>query len=216
MPGFALDWAERHIDGARRPFEETYDWTVLLEYAGGEAVEEALQTVLESAFEDGCIVDAVIAQSEEQRAQLWFLREAIVEAQGREGAQIKHDIAVPTSRVPEFIRRAAEAVEKTLPGTRPYPFGHVGDGNIHYNLSQPPEMAPDAFKAEAEALHRAVHDVVAELDGTISAEHGIGRAKRGELAHYKPALDLELMRAIKHSFDPKGLMNPGALLAEQP
>jgi D-lactate dehydrogenase (cytochrome) len=214
MPGLALDWAERLVDGARRPFEETHDWTVLLEFAGEETVEEGLQGLLERAFEDGRIVDAVIAQSEDQRAQLWFLREAIVDAQNREGAQIKHDVSVPVSAVPTFIREAAEAVEKVLPGTRPYPFGHVGDGNIHYNLSQPEAMEGDAFRARADDLHRAVHDVVARLDGSISAEHGIGRAKRGELARYKDPLEIDIMRQVKRALDPKGLMNPGALLPD--
>lgn len=214
MPGFALDWAERLVDGARRPFDETYDWTVLLEFAGEAAVEEAMQSLLERAFEGEQVIDAVIAQSEDQRGQLWFLREAIVDAQNREGAQIKHDVSVPVSSVPTFIRDAAEAVEAALPGTRPYPFGHVGDGNIHYNLSQPPEMDADAFRAEAPALHRAVHDVVARLNGSISAEHGVGRVKRGELARYKDPIELDIMRGLKRSLDPKGLMNPGALLPD--
>jgi D-lactate dehydrogenase (cytochrome) len=121
---------------------------------------------------------------------------------------------VPVSAVPTFIREAAEAVEKVLPGTRPYPFGHVGDGNIHYNLSQPEAMEGDAFRARADDLHRAVHDVVARLDGSISAEHGIGRAKRGELARYKDPLEIDIMRQVKRALDPKGLMNPGALLPD--
>ncbi|MEQ8602129.1 MAG: FAD-binding oxidoreductase [Marivibrio sp.] len=214
MPGFALDWAERLVDGARRPFEETYDWTVLLEFAGEAAVEDAMQNLLEGAFEAEQVIDAVIAQSEDQRGQLWFLREAIVDAQNREGAQIKHDVSVPVSAVPRFIREAADAVEAALPGTRPYPFGHVGDGNIHYNLSQPKDMDADAFRAKAPALHRAVHDVVARLDGSISAEHGVGRVKRGELARYKDPIELDIMRGLKRSLDPKGLMNPGALLPD--
>lgn len=215
MPGLALDWAERLVDGARVPFEESHEWTVLLEFAGGEGVEEALQALLEEAFEAERIVDAVIAQSEDQRGQLWFLREAIVDAQNREGAQIKHDVSVPVSAVPDFIRRAAEAVERVQPGTRPYPFGHVGDGNIHYNLSQPAEMDGEAFKARAPALHRAVHDIVHALDGSISAEHGIGRSKRDELTRYKDPVELAIMRDLKRTLDPKGLMNPGALLAEE-
>ncbi|MBP5856441.1 FAD-binding oxidoreductase [Marivibrio halodurans] len=214
MPGFALDWAEKLVEGARAPFEQTYDWTVLLEFAGGEAVEAALQTLLEEAFEAERIVDAVIAQSEDQRGQLWFLREAIVDAQNREGAQIKHDISVPVSAIPDFIRRAAEAVERVQPGTRPYPFGHVGDGNIHYNLSQPEDMDGETFKARAPDLHRAVHDIVHDLKGSISAEHGIGRSKRDELTRYKSAVELDIMRQVKRALDPKGLMNPGALLPE--
>jgi len=214
MPGFALDWAERLVEGARRPFDETYDWTVLLEFAGGQGVDDALQGLLERAFEAGQVVDAVIAQSEDQRGQLWFLREAIVDAQNREGVQIKHDISVPVSAVPTFIRQAAKAVEATQPGTRPYPFGHVGDGNIHYNLSQPTDMDGEAFTKRAPDLHKAVHDVVDGLHGSISAEHGIGRSKRDELARYKDPIEMDIMRQVKRALDPKGLMNPGALLPD--
>ena len=212
MPGFALDWAEKHVEGAKQPFETTYDWTVLMEIGGTKmdgSAGAALEGLLEEAFEAGQVVDAILPQSEEQRAQLWFLREAIVEAQNREGAQIKHDVAVPVSLVPDFIRQANDAVIAMMPGIRPYPFGHVGDGNIHYNLSQPADMPVDTFFAQREAIHRAVHDVALSMNGSISAEHGIGRTKRDELLRCKSDVELDTMRALKNLFDPKGLMNPG-------
>ncbi|WP_420416077.1 FAD-binding oxidoreductase [Pacificispira sp.] len=212
MPGFALDWAERHVEGAKQPFDTTYDWTVLLEIGGTRAdgsAGQALEGLLERAYEDGHIVDAVLPQSEEQRSQIWFLREAIVDAQVREGAQVKHDVSVPVSRVPDFIRQANAAVIEMIPGIRPYPFGHVGDGNIHYNLSQPVDMAAADFATHREALQRRVHDVALSLDGSISAEHGIGLSKREEMLRCKSDVELETMRALKNLFDPKGLMNPG-------
>ncbi len=215
MPGMALEWADKFIDGARKPFEELPEWTVLMEFAAARPdapVAEAMESLLESAFEEGMIFDAVISQSETQRRDLWFLREAIVDAQGHEGAQIKHDIAVPVSRVAELILTANKAVIEALPGTRPYPFGHVGDGNIHYNLTQPTGWSPEDFLAERERLNRVVHDVTVSLGGTISAEHGIGRSKREEMAHYKDPLELDMMRALKQHFDPSGMMNPGKML----
>lgn len=215
MPGMALDWADRYIEGVKRPFPEMPEWTVLLEFAAARPdapVSDAMQGLLESALTSGTITDAVIAQSDGQRKDLWFLREAIVDAQGHEGAQIKHDIAVPVSLVPELIRRANAAVVEAVPGTRPYPFGHVGDGNIHYNLSQPKGADPATFLAERGRLNRVVHDVTVALNGTISAEHGIGISKRGELAHYKDPLELDMMRALKGHFDPTGMMNPGKML----
>lgn len=215
MPGMALDWAARYIEGARPPLAELPEWTVLAEFAGAESggrVEDAMGRLLGDAMADGAIVDGVVAQSEGQRRDLWFLREAIVDAQGHEGAQIKHDVSVPVSRVPDFIRKANAAVIDAVPGTRPYPFGHVGDGNIHYNLSQPVDLAADDFLSKRAVLNRTVHDVAVALDGSISAEHGIGISKRDELRHYKDPLELDMMRALKREFDPDGVMNPGKML----
>lgn len=219
MPGFALDWAEELVDGARRPFETTYDWTVLMEITGaapnGQA-SAALESLLETAFEDGEIVDAVLAQSEEQRGSLWFLREAIVDAQNRRGAQIKHDVSVPVSQVPRFIREANAAARDALPGIRPYPFGHVGDGNIHYNLTIPEGMDTAAFVARRSDIQRRVHDVALSMDGSISAEHGIGLSKRDEMLRCKSEVELDMMRDLKALFDPKGLMNPGKTIPKRP
>ena len=215
MAGITLDFAYRHIGTAKRALDADYDWTVLLEFSGLKpdgSMNRALETMLETAFEDGILVDAVIAQSEQQRADLWFLREAIVEAQAYEGASIKHDVAVPVSKVPAFISGSNAALADYLPGIRPYPFGHVGDGNIHYNITQPAGMAAEDFMARAEAIHRIVHGITRDLNGSISAEHGIGQLKREELKLYKSALELDLMKQVKSALDPKGLMNPGKVL----
>lgn len=217
MPGFALDWAEKYVDGAKQPFETTYDWTVLMEIGGTRtdgAAMTALETLLEESFEDGLVIDAILPQSEEQRRQIWFLREAIVDAQVREGAQVKHDVSVPVSQVPDFIRQANAAVIEMMPGIRPYPFGHVGDGNIHYNLSQPVDMDAEEFKTHRITLQRRVHDVALSLDGSISAEHGIGLTKRDEMLRCKSEVELDTMRSLKSLFDPKGLMNPGKTIPD--
>lgn len=218
IPAIAINCAVNHVPGTRAPFQETPDWAVLLEFTGtGQdgKTGAVLEAFLENAFEDGLITDAVICQSEQQRADLWHLREAIVEAQGREGPSIKHDISVPIARVPNFLRQAADAVERVCPGVRPYPFGHVGDGNIHYNLTAPENMVAERFKAQEWELHHAVHDVVASLRGSISAEHGIGQVKRNEMARYKSTTELALMQGIKKLFDPQGIMNPGKVLPDR-
>lgn len=221
IPSLALEWAAADVSRADNPLGTDHEWTVLLEWAGagtgdraGEAMQAALQDMLAAALESGEIADAIIAQSEEQRRHLWFLREAIVAAQSHAGPQIKHDIAVPVSRVPEFIRSAGEAVAALIPGIRPCPFGHAADGNIHYNLSPPADMNPDQFRMRAREVSRVVHEVAARLDGTFSAEHGIGRSKREAMARFKPALEIELQRGIKRLFDPRALMNPGVLLPD--
>ena len=210
----ALDFTLRHIPGQREPVETRTPWLVLLELSSSRpgGLREALEEVLAAALEDGTALDAVLAESEAQRAALWRLRETIPEAQKHEGGSIKHDISVATSRVPELIERATEAVTAALPGVRVVAFGHIGDGNIHFNLSQPEGADKQAFLAEWERINRVVHDVVGEMDGSISAEHGIGRLKVAELARVKPALDLDLMRRIKQALDPEGRMNPGAVI----
>ena len=215
IPGIAVDFATRHVAGTQAPLADAADWQVLLEFAGttpGSGVGARMESMLEQAFEAGVITDAMIAQSEQQRADLWRLREAIVEAQAIEGASIKHDVSVPVSRVPEFLKRAAEAVETACPGTRPYAFGHVGDGNIHYNLSQPSALAAEDFLAREQALHDAVHDLTHALGGSFSAEHGVGQIKRDEVARYKNPAAVALMRRMKAAIDPNGIMNPGKLL----
>ena len=160
----------------------------------------------------GEIDSAVIASSLAQSDELWRLRELMSEVQKHEGGSIKHDIAVPVASVPEFVARANQLVELMIPGARPVPFGHLGDGNIHYNVSQPPGMDRAIFLNNWEALNAAVHEIVLDLGGSISAEHGIGRLKRDLLPHAKEPVELELMRKIKAVFDPNGILNPGKLL----
>lgn len=212
---FGIHLACKHVHGCRDPFDQPYDHYVLFRASAGRAdsglrliVEEAL----EQAYEDGLILDATIAESEAQTRAFWRIREGVVEGQIPEGASIKHDISVPVSRIPEFMKRAAPVVETTIPGSRICAFGHAGDGNLHYNITQPENMDRNKFLGLWEKLNHAVHEIVVDMGGSISAEHGIGKLKVEELQYFKPALDLELMKRIKHALDPNGIFNPGKVL----
>jgi len=210
-----LDLTVRHIDGARDPFDEPHPWYLLVELASpaaGDWLREGLETVLGEAFEAGQVSDAALADSLDQAHDFWHIREHIPEAQVREGASMKHDISVPVSRIPAFLERATAAVEQAMPGVRPCPFGHVGDGNLHFNLSVPAGGDAKAFLAEGPRLNRIVHDLVGELGGSFSAEHGVGRLKPADLAHYKSAVEVDLMRRVKTALDPDGVLNPGAVI----
>ncbi len=210
-----LEMVLRHIPGTSDPLAGTHPWYVLMEASSGDAgggLRSAVESVLGAAAEAGLVRDAAIAASGEQAKALWRLRETITEAQKPEGGSIKHDVSVPVSKVPEFIARATAACEAALPGIRVVAFGHAGDGNIHYNLSQPTAADRAQFLARWSEFNRIVHDIVADLGGSISAEHGIGRLKREELRHYKPAVAIDLMRTLKQAFDPKGIMNPGKVI----
>ncbi len=215
IPRIGLEMAATHVAGAADPFDAPHDWYVLIELSTSRddgSLQESFESLLGAGMEAGHVVDAVIAASSEQRRGLWRIREGIPEAQKYEGGSIKHDVSVPTSMVPDFIRRASRAVIDAMPGIRPVPFGHVGDGNIHFNLSQPLGADKQTYLAEWSRMNRIVHDIVVAMQGSISAEHGIGKLKREELAHYKAPLELDLMKRIKAAFDPKGLMNPGKVL----
>jgi FAD/FMN-containing dehydrogenase len=214
MPGLLLDFVTRHTPGTRRPLAGEAPWYVLLEISGATegAASALVDKLLPDAVEVGLITDAVVAASLQQAADLWRLRESASESQKGEGGSIKHDVSVPVARVPDLLARAGEAVQRICPGARPVPFGHFGDGNVHYNVSQPPGVAKAEFLALWETMARAVHDVVASLGGSISAEHGIGQLKAGELQRVKSAVEIDLMRRIKGALDPKGILNPGKLL----
>jgi FAD/FMN-containing dehydrogenase len=175
-------------------------------------LREALETVLAAALEDGLVEDAVIAESGAQRAALWRLREEHSEAQKRAGVSVKNDVSVPVSKVPELIRRAGEACERLVPGIRYVPFGHLGDGNIHVNLVQPEGADGAGFLARDHELMDAVNDIVRELDGSFSAEHGIGRLKPYLMPEWRGGAELDLMRRIKAALDPVGILNPGKVL----
>jgi D-lactate dehydrogenase (cytochrome) len=215
VPRFGLQLATTHLRGVSDPFEQPHDWYVLLELATSRpdgGLGDTLESLLGEAFERGEVADAVIAASLSQRQALWRIREGLPEAQQKEGGCLKHDISVPTSRVPELIRRVSAAVIEAVPGVRPAPYGHIGDGNIHYNISQPAGDPWSAFAPQAERLARVVDDIVADMGGSFSAEHGIGQMKTADLARYKTPLEIELMRRVKAAFDPQGLMNPGKVV----
>ena len=216
IPRIGVDFVLRHIPGARDPFAQAHRHYVLMVLASGRDdghLRESLEQELATALDNGTVLDAVIAESGAQAKDLWLLRESLPEAQKPEGGSIKHDIAVPVSRVPEFLETATEACEEALPGARVVAFGHLGDGNIHFNVSQPLEgWDTDAFLAEWQRINRVVHDIVVGMEGSISAEHGIGRLKKDELRTYKSDTELDVMRALKAALDPGGIMNPGKML----
>ncbi len=215
LPRFAMEIVVEHGDGVRNPLAQQHPWYLLVELSSGDAdggVNETLLEVLERAFERDLISDAAVATSESQRLAFWQIRTLISEVQKHEGASIKNDIAVPVSAVPEFLQRADKAVVALVPDARICAFGHLGDGNVHYNISQPVDMAANKFIDLWEQITTAVNDVTLDLGGTISAEHGIGRMKRHHMAHIKSAVELEMMRSIKHLFDPSNILNPGKLL----
>ncbi len=208
----SLDMAVTHISGLKDPFAAAHDCYALIELSGPNGIKDALEKILAAGLEDGLVEDAVIAASGAQAAALWRIREAVPEAQAAAGASIKHDVSVPVSKVPEFLARAGRIVEAEIAGIRVVAFGHLGDGNIHFNLSQPEDMDADAFLAEWGRINRLVHDLADELGGSFSAEHGIGVLKKDDLKRYKPAVELELMQTLKHALDPMGIMNPGKVL----
>ncbi len=219
MPRIGMEFVIRHMPGCRDPLVYPHDWYALIDLSSA-ATDPDLKDLLESIFvraeRDQIAADGVVAQSEAQRAGLWRLREALSEAQRFEGGSIKHDISVPISSIPEFLDRAGAAVEALIPGIRPVPFGHIGDGNIHFNLSQPEGADKQAFLDRWEEINRVVHDIVADMDGSISAEHGVGQLKVQEIERYKSPTEVELMRRIKQAIDPQGIMNPGKVLRRNP
>jgi len=209
----ALDLVLKHIPNSRDPLSGRPPWQLLIELSGArDDLAASLESALERAAEDGLVADAVVASSQTQARALWALRENVSEAQKIEGISIKHDVAVPVSRIAEFIERADAALAQGFPGLRIVCFGHIGDGNLHYNQSKADAESNAAFIARTEAVNRLVHDLVHELDGSISAEHGLGQLKREEVLRYKSAVEMDLMRAVKRALDPCGLMNPGKLL----
>ena len=215
MSGLGTEFVLRHIKGAVLPLASRAPNYVLVELATPRpdaGLRAAFETVLEAALDDGVVTDAAISESEAQRAAIWRLREEHSEAQKREGASVKNDVSVPVSKVPEFIRRATAACEALIPGIRAVPFGHMGDGNIHFNLEQPVDADPAWFLAQDHAIMDTVNEVVRELDGSFSAEHGIGKLKPYMMPDWRGGAELAVMRRIKETLDPLGIMNPGKLL----
>jgi FAD/FMN-containing dehydrogenase len=211
----SVEFVLTHQAGARDPFADAHPWYALVALSdtlpeGG--LGELLEAALAEGFERDVVSDAVVASGSAQVATLWALREGISEAQNFEGPSLKHDITVPVSSIATFVGRADRALRAALPGIRIVAYGHIGDGNLHYNLSKPVGSANDEFRARADELARIVYDVTAALDGSISAEHGLGQSKRRLIADYKDAHELELMRGIKRHLDPDDVMNPGKVL----
>ena len=215
MSGTGMALVTGLIEGATLPLAEPAPHYVLVELASGResaGLRELLEEVLAQALEDGSVLDAVVAESGAQRAAIWRLREEHSEAQKRAGASVKNDVSVPVSRVPELIARATAACEALMPGVRIAPFGHLGDGNIHFNLVQPEGMAREAFLARDHEIMDTVCAVVRDLDGSFSAEHGVGRLKPYMMPDWRGGAELDTMRRIKQALDPHGLFNPGKLL----
>lgn len=213
MPRIGFDFQLKHKMMAQDVAVEMSDWYVLAEISvpkGGAT--GMLSEALEAAFETGLVANGVIADSLAQRQAFWLAREQMSEVQSREGASIKHDVSVPVAAVPELVARGSAAAGEVVPGIRPVPFGHLGDGNIHFNFSQPEGADGAAFMAGAEAVHEAVYAVVLDLGGSISAEHGIGQLKAELLKEVKDPVALKMMRTIKSALDPKGILNPGKVL----
>lgn len=211
----ALELVLRHIPAMRAPLAGAHDWHVLVEVADavdGAALDEMLERAIAGAIETGLAVDGAVASSLGQARALWSLRENISEAQKIEGVSIKHDISVPVSRIPEFLQRARAALTAMWPDVRIVAFGHIGDGNLHYNLSKSGAVDNAGFVARTGEVNRIIHDLVVALNGSISAEHGIGQLKRDENARYKSDVELDLMWTVKRALDPHGLMNPGKVV----
>ena len=210
-----MQFALKHNAQMRNPFSSNHDWYVLAEISSGQsqtAAEAALSDLLETTIANELVDDAVMAASIEQARAFWAIREAMSDAQKHEGGSIKHDISLPVATIPEFIARAGPIVEATIPGARVACFGHMGDGNLHYNVSQPVGANTEGYLARWSELNRVVHGLVAEYKGSFSAEHGIGVLKRELLAETLDPVLLATMRGIKSHFDPLNIMNPGKVL----
>jgi FAD/FMN-containing dehydrogenase len=214
MPRLGVDFVLQHIPGARDPLSGAYPWYALIELAGfvDQDADALAGRIFEQVFASGLAEDATMAHSLDQAASLWKLRESLSEAQKRAGASIKHDISIAVDRVPDFIAMAGRRLAECFPDVRPVPFGHMGDGNLHYNVSQPEGGDKKEFLAKGDDINAIVHGLVREFGGSISAEHGIGVLKRDLLRQVKDPVALDLMRAIKATLDPGGILNPGKLL----
>ncbi|MGN1287498.1 MAG: FAD-binding oxidoreductase [Bradyrhizobium sp.] len=213
LADIAVDFSIRHGIDIRDPLESKHPWYVLMELSSSrDDARDTLEAILAQGMEDGIVDDAVIAANLSQRQAFWKLRDEMSAAQKPEGGSIKHDISVPVAAVPAFIAEANAAVVKLIPGARPVPFGHLGDGNIHYNVSQPVGANAADFLARWHDVNAVVFDIVLRMGGSISAEHGIGVLKRDELPEVKDKVAIELMRQVKAMLDPRGIMNPGKVL----
>ena len=212
MSRVCIDGVVKHFPLTAEPFAARHDWQVLIELADtmrDSPLEDALSAALEPAFASGLANDAVIATSDAQSAAMWTIREQIPEAEKRNGKSVKHDISLPISRIGEFIDVAEPRLIAALPAARVVCFGHIGDGNLHYNLSFP-GAAPTP--EQTKTANKIVYDLLDEMHGSISAEHGLGQMKRDEITRHKSEVEMDMMRAIKRALDPLGIMNPGKVV----
>ncbi|MFW2405861.1 MAG: FAD-binding oxidoreductase, partial [Gammaproteobacteria bacterium] len=210
----AVDFVLAHIPGVREPLAGRHEWYVLLELGSPrEDANSSMEGFLAAEMDAGRVTDGVLASSSSQRDELWRLRHSISEAQKNAGAGIKHDISVPVSRIADFLDEARTTVTRLVPGVHIVAFGHLGDGNLHFNLNQPDAMSADEFLDRWEPVSREVHSIAAELGGSFSAEHGIGTLKTGELERLRGGVEIDLMRSVKAALDPHGIMNPGKVLS---
>ncbi len=213
VPEIVIEFCVRHGSGIRDPMSKRYPWYVLMELTSPAAsLSETMETVLSRGMEEGLVEDAVIATSLQHRRSFWDLRDFVTHSQKPEGGSIKHDVSVPVASVPEFLDKASAAVVNFMPGARVVAFGHLGDGNIHFNVTQPIGGDKQAFLGSWRDMNDVVHAVVAEYGGSISAEHGIGVMKRDELAHVKDPVAMQVMRSLKATLDPNGILNPGKVV----
>jgi FAD/FMN-containing dehydrogenase len=214
VPQVALDLVLQHVPGTRDPGTVAAPWYLLVELTSpaDDDLDTLLNDALAAAIDSGLALDAVVAQNSTQRDNLWRLRESVPAAQRVVGHSLKHDVSVPIAALPQFITAGSQLAQTLAPEGFLVGYGHVGDGNLHFNLSQRAGADAAIFAGREPALKRAIHDLVASLGGSFSAEHGIGQLKVGELERYAPAAELQLMQRIKHSFDPNGILNPGKVL----
>ncbi len=209
MSPVALSFLQRHKPEVPLPIDG--QWCVLLEVSG-RRVEDDLQQALMQCLDEGLLVDAVVAKNAGEAGDLWRLRHSISEVQKQEGVSLKHDVAVPIDRIPELLERGDTMLSERAPGARLCAFGHVGDGNLHYNVSQPVDVDPDAFRALGPGITEALYEIVRDLGGTFSAEHGVGSFKREWLMTFRSPEEMALMRSLKAALDPKGILNPGKVI----
>jgi len=215
IPRIGIDLTAQHIPGVREPLKQKYEWHVLCEVTTSRAIEdlnELLTDALATAYESNLVLDAVVAQNDREREALWKIRETIPEAQRIDGASLKHDISLPITSLAKFVAAAGDWIRANVPDGRLVAYGHVGDGNLHFNLNQTPGSSRETFLAREASIRRIMHDMVRDFGGSFSAEHGIGRLKVGELERYASPVELDLMKAVKHAFDPNGILNPGKVL----
>jgi FAD/FMN-containing dehydrogenase len=215
IPRIGVDLTTKHIPGVTDPLDRRYEWYVLCELTSSrqsDTLDALLEETLANAMERKLVLDAAVARSERERESLWKMRETIPEAQRIDGASLKHDVSLPIPVLPRFVAKAAQWLAANVPDGRLVAYGHVGDGNLHFNLNQAPGSDRARFLAQEDVIRRTIHDMVREFGGSFSAEHGIGRLKVGELERYASPVEIDLMRSVKRAFDPHGILNPGKVL----